>query len=57
MKICRKCNTANQDNAKFCKNCGVLIEKIGHNPEPTNEETSIGGIVTIIVILALVVFL
>ena len=23
--ICPKCNTANLDEAKFCKNCGVNI--------------------------------
>jgi hypothetical protein len=55
--ICPKCNTTNVNEAKFCKNCGVLLEKVGHNSEPTNEETNFGGIITVIVILALVGFL
>jgi len=33
MKICPKCGTENDDNAKICKNCGYYFDPVEKNFE------------------------
>lgn len=31
MKVCKKCKVANPDEAKFCRGCGINLNKAGHS--------------------------
>ncbi len=55
MKICPSCNTANDDLAKFCSNCGTNLKK-EEIPKPKKKKLS-KGIKTLIGIGAFVLFI
>ena len=38
VKICRRCNSANIDSAKFCSQCGLKFDTMEYNKEQEKEE-------------------
>ncbi len=40
---CKRCGATLEDNAKFCGNCGALIE-VDQNIEPLNQEVNLDSV-------------
>lgn len=56
--ICPKCNTTNADEAKFCKNCGVIIKEVlSQDTVKDEEKTSHTGLIIIIIVIATLFFI
>ena len=41
MKVCDKCNTQNNDNARFCAVCGNALDGAQNTPKYTNSVHSL----------------
>lgn len=53
MKLCARCGKENDDNAKYCKHCGIILEEGIHDSERKNEskKKAMWAIVAIIILI------
>ena len=53
---CPNCDTVNEDNAKFCKTCGINLQ-VDHTFEENNEKERVSKDVTVHHMLTYIVIL